>query len=331
MTMRISYRASIGLLAGALLALAPSARAAEADKYLPEQAAFASFTNVRQIVDSPLVKKHALEKLRDKLKENDEITKVLESLGFDPFKDLNTFVGAGSSFDPDGKAFLIAHGNFDAKKFEDKAEEEAKNHGDILKVHKQGDHKVYEVKPPDSGDDKPIFVAVVDKGTIVASNDKDYVVDCFAVAAGSKTFTVKKELKELLDKVDAKQSWWFVMPGTVLNKGPVAQLAQQDDKAKKILEKIESVALGITIEKDFKLTLGVGSKNAENAKELAEDLKDKFNDGKQFLIFFASQNKQLEPLVDAVNATKIGAEGNSVALKFELSEEVIEKALKHSK
>src|SRR5207244_7507019 len=124
---------------------------------------------------------------------------------------------------------------------------------------------------------------------------------------------------------------WFVMPGTVLNKGPVAQLAQQDDKAKKILEKIESVTLGIAIEKDFKLTLGVGSKNAENAKELAEDLKDKFNDGKQFLIFFATQNKQLEPLVDAVNATKIGAEGNSVALKFELSEEVIEKAVKHNK
>jgi|GEM_PF-1527119 len=331
MTMRISYRASIGLLAGALLALAPSARAAEVDKYLPEQAAFASFTNVRQIVDSPLFKKHALEKLREMLKEKDEFVKVLDSLGFDPFKDLNTFVGAGSSFDPDGKAFLIAHGNFDAKKFEDKAEEEAKNHGDILKIHKQGDHKVYEVKPPDSGDDKPIFVAVVDKGTIVASNDKDYVIDCFAVAAGSKTFTVKKELKDLLDKVDAKQSWWFVMPGTVLNKGPVAQIAQQDEKAKKILEKIESITLGIAIEKDFKLTLGVGSKNAESAKELCEDLKGKFDEAKGLLSLFAGQKKELEPLVDAVNATKIGAEGNSVALKFELSEEVIEKALKHSK
>ncbi len=237
---------------------------------------------------------------------------------------------AGSSVESDGKAFLIAHGNFDAKKFEDKAEEEAKNHGDIVKVHKESNHKVYEVKPPEGPDDKPIFVAVVDKATVVASHDKDYVIDCFSVAAGSKKFTAKKELKDLIDKVDAKQSWWLVMPGTVLNKGTVA-LAQQDEKVKKMLEKIDSVTLGIAIEKDIKLTLGVGSKNAENAKELAEDLKDKFNDGKQFLIFFASQNKQLEPLVDAVNATKIGAEGNSVALKFELSEEVIEKALKHNK
>src|SRR2546421_80423 len=173
--MRISYQASKWLLAGALVVFVLPARAAEIDKYLPGEAEFASFTNIRQMADSVVIKKYALEKLRAKLKDHDDITKVLDALGFDPFKDLNVVIGAGSSFDPDGKAYLIAHGNFDVKKFDEKAAEEAQNHGDILKIHKDGEHKIYEVKLPDSGDDKPLFVGVVDKGTIVASNDKDFI------------------------------------------------------------------------------------------------------------------------------------------------------------
>jgi len=329
--MRISYQASRWLLAGALLALVLPARAAEIDKYLPAEAEFASYTNVRQIADSPVVKKYALEKLHEMLKQHDDISKVLDALGFDPFKDLNAVVAAGSSLDTDGKAYLIAHGNFDVKKFDDKAAEEAQNHGDVLKIHKDGEHKIYEVKLPDSGDDKPLFVGVVDKGTIVASNDKDFISDCFAVAAGKKKFTVKKELKDLLDKTDAKQSWWFAMPGSLLNKGPVAQIAQGDEKTKKILEKIDSITLGITIEKDLKLALAIGSKSAENAKELAEDMKDKLNEAKGFLTLFAGQQKQLEPLVDVVNNIKIATEGNAVTLKGEVGEELIEKAAKHDK
>jgi hypothetical protein len=314
------------LLAGVVLALVLPARAAEVDKYLPADAEFVSVVNVKQAASSAIFKKYGEEKLRALLKDNEQVAKIMEDLGFDPFKDVTSFVGAGSSLEPDGKAYLIAHGNFDVKKIDDKAEEEAKNHGDILKIHKEGAHKIYEVNSP--GDDKPLFVGLVDKGTMVGSNEKDFVLGAFEVASGKKTNTVKKELKDLIEKSDPKQTWWFVMTGTVLGKSPLAAVAQQDEKAKKIIEKIDSLALGITVDKDIKLSFAIGSKSAENAKELAEDLKTKLDEAKGMVALIAGQNKQLEPLVDVVNSIKVGTDGSSVTFKGEVGEELIEKALK---
>ena len=317
------------LLAGAILALVMPLRAAEIDKYLPGEAEFVGSINFKQITDSTIFKKHASDKVREKLKENDEVSRVLESLGFDPLKDLTSVTVAGSSLDPDGKSFIIAHGTFDLAKFDAKAEEEAKNHGDILKIHKEGERKIYEVKV-DPGEDKPLFIGLVDKTTLVASSEKDYVLDCFAKAAGKKKSAVKKELQDLIEKTDGK-SMWFVMPGSLLGKGPIAQVAQQDEKAKKMIDKVDSLSFGITIEKDLKLALAIGAKSAENAKELAEDLKEKLSEAKGFLAFAASNQKQLEPLVDLVNSAKVGTDGSSVTFKGEASEELIEKALKHDK
>ena len=113
--MRFSHQWQRWLLAGALLALVMPVRAAEVDKYLPADAEFVSHLNVRQLLDSAVVKKHAVEKLRDLLKGQEHASSVLEALGFDPFKDLTSITGAGSSLEPDGKAWFIAHGQLDRK------------------------------------------------------------------------------------------------------------------------------------------------------------------------------------------------------------------------
>src|SRR2546426_202195 len=90
-----------GLLAVVLLALAIPVPAAEVDKFLPDETEFVSVTNVKNFLDAPLIKKNALDKLKELLKGSDEATKVLESLGFDPFKDLTNVVSAGSGTGPD--------------------------------------------------------------------------------------------------------------------------------------------------------------------------------------------------------------------------------------
>jgi len=322
--MRFSHQWQRCLLAGALLALVMPVRAAEVDKYLPADAEFVSHLNVRQLLDSAVVKKHAVEKLRDLLKGQEHASSVLEALGFDPFKDLTSITGAGSSLEPDGKAWFIAHGQFDSTKFEAKAEEEAKNHGDTLKIHKEGDKKIYEVQMPH--DDKPLFVAIVDKTTLVGSNDKDYIRDCFAKAAAKKEAGVKKELKELIEKVDSKSSMWLVLRGNTLNSGPLA--AVSDDKAKKTIERIDSVTFTVTVDKGVKIALDMGSKSAEGAKELAENMKEYIDTGKGFLALAAGQEPKAAPLVDVVNSVKITTEGNSVSIKGEVGEDLIEKALK---
>jgi hypothetical protein len=324
-TMRSFRRGQRWLLAGIMLVLVLPVRAADVDKYLPGDAEFVAQINFKQILDSPVVKKHALDKLKEKLKQHDEAVKILDSLGFDPFKDLTSITLAGNGLETDSKPFIIAHGIFDLAKFEAKAEEVAKNMPDSLKIHKEGDHKIYEVKVESGGDDKPTFVGLIDKTTIVVANDKDYILESFARAEGKKKGTVKKEVQDLIEKTDGKQSVWVVIPANLLGKNP---LAQQDEETKKLVDKMDSFSLGLSVEKDVKLAITIASKSAENAKQLADDLKNKVEQGKNALTLFAGQIPQLAPFVDVLGNAKADTEGKTVTLKIEVSEEVIEKALK---
>src|SRR5207244_1662900 len=104
----------------------------------PNQADGLLHINVKQIRDSALFKKHGEEKARAALKGHDEVSSILESLGFDPFKDLSSITIAASATEAEPNPYIIAHGQFDLAKFAAKAEEESKNHPDALKIHKEG-------------------------------------------------------------------------------------------------------------------------------------------------------------------------------------------------
>ena len=84
-------KTALTALAVALLAL--PARAADAEKYLPEDARAVISFNVRQFLDSPLIKKANLEKA---LASDEEAQKVLKDIGLDPLKDVDRLVIAGA-------------------------------------------------------------------------------------------------------------------------------------------------------------------------------------------------------------------------------------------
>src|SRR5207248_5939992 len=130
---------------------------------------------------------------------------------------------------------LITHGQFDKAKFEAKAEEVAKEKSDVIKILKDGDHKIYEIKR--DAPEKPVFVGVVDPTTIVAGSEKQYVLDAFAKAQGNKTGTATKAIQDLVAKADAKQSVWLTATATAFLKGDLSG----DERAKKNLEKMESI------------------------------------------------------------------------------------------
>ena len=185
MLMLTLRRLHTSLFAGALSALAVPARAADADTYLPDDTEAILTVNVRQILDSALVKKFALEKIKEALKESDEVQKVLDELGFDPLNDVESVIHATGS-DPE-KGFLIVHGRFDLAKFHARGEEAAKDNGDVLKIHKVGDGDkqiVYEVNITDIG--QTVFVALPSKTTLVISPVKDAVVDALARAPAKR-------------------------------------------------------------------------------------------------------------------------------------------------
>src|SRR5947207_11717491 len=94
----MSHRSRIGTrvlalgLAAALLA--PAARAADVDKYLPKDTEQISVINVRQILGSALLKKVGLDNIREALKANEEVAGTLKGLGFDPLKDIDRIIAA---------------------------------------------------------------------------------------------------------------------------------------------------------------------------------------------------------------------------------------------
>src|SRR5262245_57649152 len=224
-------RIAIGFLAITLVVQAAPTRAAEVDKLLPDNTEFVVVVNVKQFVDAPLIQKYGLEQLKGMLKSNEEVSQILDALGFDPFKDLASVTVAGSGIGLDAKGLLIAHGQFDLAKFDAKAEEVAKTKGDHLKVHKEGDRKIYEVK----AEERPLFVGLVNRTTLVGRPEKDAVLDAFAKASGLKKGTLNKEVQTLIEKAEANQSFWFGIPGSALAKSDLSA----EEKATKSIEKID--------------------------------------------------------------------------------------------
>lgn len=310
------------LLACAVLALALPIHAAEVDKYLPDDTEVVLVVNAKQLLDSHLVTKHLLEHIRAAIKSNDEATKILESLGFDPLKDLTSVTVAMSLLGSDAKGLIIMHGRFDKAKFETKAEDVAKEKGEVLKIHKDGSQKVYEVKV--EGGEKPAFVGIVDQTTIVAGPEKQYISGAFAKAGDAKKPAVKRELQELIQKADAKQSVWFAATANAFLKGDLSA----DENAKKNLEKMHNLTGGITVDEGIKAALVIAAKSPDNAKELSDHIKVGLDQAKGLLALLADQNKEIAPLVDTVGSLRVNTEGNNIVLKTEVSEQVIEKSLK---
>src|SRR5262245_53501934 len=170
---------AIGLALLLTLVSAP-AGAAEIHKLLPDDTAGIVTINVRQVLDSNLVKKHALELIKQGLQDQEEVQKVTKALGLDPLKDIDRVVTAGSDMDNTG--LIVVEGRFDPDKIKAQAAETAQKQAEQLKVHKVGGYELYEVQIPDHPD--PMFVAVASKNTIVAGATKEYVTEALDKAAG---------------------------------------------------------------------------------------------------------------------------------------------------
>jgi hypothetical protein len=316
--------------------LSSPARAAELDRYLPADSEVVINLNVRQLLDSPLAKAHGLRHARAVLKDADQVDDILKELGFDPFKDLDRVIVAGPGGTDKDRGLLIAHGRFDRAKFRAKAQEAARDHEDVLKIHKVPDgaggrREVYEVILPEQGDlPGSLFVALADDTTLLASPGKDYVVDALKQAAGGKAALKDKDFQGLLESVDDRQSLSIAAVGTALKKSieqaPGGMLAG--------LEKFTAVAGGLTLGEDIKIEVTFATRDAADAK----DLRDTVDRGLKLALAglaVLGQNSEagpgLELALDLVKGLKVTARGKTVTIKGRLDGDVIRDALKNDK
>ena len=123
------------LFAAALLAVAAApVRAAEIDVLLPAETESVMFVNVRQVLDSDLVKKYALGQIKQALQGNDA-QKMLKGLGLDPLKDIDRVtIGSWGKGPEDMQAVAIVRGKFDPEKVLNAARDQAGKNADKMAI-----------------------------------------------------------------------------------------------------------------------------------------------------------------------------------------------------
>jgi hypothetical protein len=325
----------IAVLSAILFSLSGMARAADVDPFLPDDAEAVLTVNVRQILDSPLIKKHAMESVQ-KLLESSSL-KDLKDLDLDLQKDVDRLAFANSGSEAD-RLLFIAHGRYEVAKFEAKALELVKAQPKQWKITlvpdgAGGQYKILESsrwfdlsgKRP-GVKEKPAYVALLDKRVLVVSSAKDLVIDALDKARGRKKPALKsKELKGLLEKADGKQSVWIAALPHVFAK---ALPGDDDSSIKEELEKVEAISGGVTIDEDVKLEIALAVKDADAARELSTEINEGINIMLTLVAVMSREKKELEPALDALKTIKATAKGNAIILKGAISAEMIDKALK---
>jgi hypothetical protein len=276
------------------------ARASDVEKYLPAETQVVVKVNVRQILGSALLQSD-LGRIRRELNRNTQVLETLESLGFDPLRDLDGLYLAGAGIRSADKALLVVTGRFDVARFQAKAQEVTKTNGGLLRIHDDGGQTIYETNLP--GQSKPLFATILDPNTIVASFDKSFVVDSLAIQTGKKGPALLVEMRQLIGKLRPDQSIAVAGVGAALMEG----LTEPD--------RVRHVVGGISISDDIRTEFTIRAKDKAAATELARLLREALDQGKNFLTLFAMSQPDLAPIIGVVDTLKVAAEDSDVILR----------------
>lgn len=325
-------RASRALFAAVVFAglAAPSARAAEVDALLPAETESVMFVNVRQILESDIVKKYALGQLKQALAGNDA-QKMLNKLGLDPLKDIDRVtVGSWGKDKDDMNIVAVVRGKFDADKLFTAAKDEAKKDDGKLSIVEEGKYKLVKIVG-DENQKKPMFAAVANEKTLVAGTDKKLVAAALDAATKGGKPVLGKDLAALLLKMDEKASMFAC--GNVT--GKIGDLPDGLDKIPgldpkelaKQLANMKDVSVTFKLTSDMSFEVSMGMKDADAADGLGKTIDQLITTAKTFLPFVAGQKENLKPIVDEVNKNlKSKVKGSEVTIGLKLTAEAIGKA-----
>jgi hypothetical protein len=306
-------------------AFAP-AKAADLEPLLPAETEQLIRVNVRQILESDLIKKYALNQIKQALEGNDA-QKQLKELGMDPLKDIDSITGGIWGDDPQNMKFvMIAKGKFDPAKLFEKAEAEAKKDGDKIGIVKDGSYTLVKFTVPNRPD--PLFMSVADEKTVLVGSEKGLVTAAMKAAETKSKSVLKKELVALADTVDSKAS----MSVVALSSGKVGDippnpLFDNPEKLKKQLEKMETMAMTVKVTGDITLEVAMGMKDGDAADDFGGTVDELLNKAKAFLPFLAMQSPNMKPVVtDISKSLKSKVEKKAVNITAKLSGDAIGKA-----
>lgn len=305
-----------GLAALLVLGLAvPAARSATPDKLLPANADTVASVNLRQILDSDIAKKYALEQVKQML-EGREAKQLITDLGLDPLKDIDRLVVATMDTSKDNtKYLLIVHGSFDTEKLFRTAEAETKKNGDKFAMIKDGNTIIFKYQPENG--DPPMYGTVVNDKTVIAASDKKLIADALAAEKNGPA-KLKPELGALIKKMDDKASAYAVsmvkgkfddvkIPGG----GNIPVDLSGFEKA---LPNAETISVSVRISVDVNLEVTLGMKDDDAATDMQNSVEDLLKQIKPLAALAGAADPRAKPLADILATVKTTAKNKDVVI-----------------
>jgi len=265
--------------------------------------------NIRQILGSGLIKKHALDLIKNVLQGDQTAQKVIQSTGLDPLKDLDSItVSLTNPKQP--QALVIVRGRFDADKINAAMADQAKKDSN-LKSTKEGALTVWHTDK----DGHTLFASVASKGTLLLGLDKDSLVKA---ATGVGTGKIGGELKTAIGKLNGKESMWLASIVT----GDMKMQLANNPQTKKYADKLKALTGSVTLSDDVQF----GAQIYTTQGDIAKDISTVLNSLKPFALVLAQGNEQAAPVVkELVEALKIGTNDTTVTIDLKVSEDLIKK------
>jgi len=320
--MHVRRLAWILALNGLLPLFASQVRAGDIDKYLPEDTELVLHANIRQALDSPLGKKYLLPPITDALKGQGEAQEILNALGLDPLKDVQSLTVAALGKDSEKKGIVVLQGNFDLAKIQVAVEAFNQKQANAIKVLKEGDVTVYELRDPKHS--KPAFAAFADKNTLLVSPAKDQVTGALTKKNAKKPSTLNKDLLALVTEGTGKESIWLALvPNQLLD-----ALPKDNKQAMDIAKKVKSFKCSITLTDGVQLSMRVQTPDAKAAGDVRQALVVV----QSFLLLAVTSNDQLKDfgptLTDILKSIKFKIDKSIVGMDLSVSGKLIEEGLK---
>jgi hypothetical protein len=271
--------------------------------------------NFRQILGSELMKKGGTDALKGILAGNEDAKRITDVTGIDPFKDLDSVTLSATVDDPKSpKVLLVVRGKFNQKKIHEAAEKFAEKEADKLKLVKEDDKQLYEIK----SNDKPLVGAFQDSNTFVLTHSKEATLTALK-SAGRESVKVNKNLEPALKPVTGKES---LVVALVVGDELKKQL-EKAPQAKELAPKLQSVLAQITLTDGASTVVTVNTEDAATAKKV----QILANQAKGLGQVLAAGNEQFGPLAtEVLNAIKMNIEKGTLTISLNITPEMIKKA-----
>ena len=280
--------------------------------------------NFRAMIDSPLAKKMGIEKESKIIKALDFDVEILAEIGFDPLKDIDSITIAAPGGGDMEKGLIILAGKFKADKLVAKANEDAKNNVDNVKIHKAGDKTIFELIDFFPDQQVPMFMMIASNSTLLASTQKEYLEKAFA-NSGSKL--ANKDFSALVEKLDPDLAISMVAVSSAFPSKAIPE------PYKVIIEGIDSIIGigGIGIDEDVTLKINVFTKDEDSSKKLKETMDQGMAQALGFLGLMAAQEKELTPVLEFVKSMKTSSKEKMMSLEGKLPGKMIVESILGSK